>query len=303
MLQSVARLASAVLVVAAGLAVGIWSIGFAWSIEGISRAATSTAASVLLLAAGGSLLVAGTIGTWRRPRLPGAPLLVLAALGWFSPSGRARPHRRRLSSPSVSWPERHGRRSSRTRACVSVGRRSTPRSVRCSLAGYVVGIGLLGRHPDDRVRAACGRLHGLPGQPARLADVTRADGGVDAARIRASRPCGLRRWPSCSAAASAGRRGPARRLGLAVQLPALVCLAAVAADGLHSVSRGSLSNDRLDIALWAVVGRWADRLRDRGDAAASPGTWRAAVDRAHRARCLGRSAAGRASANARHDPR
>ena len=80
MLQSVARLAWAVLVVAAGLAVGVWSIGFAWSINGISRAATSTAASLVFLAAGGSLLIAGIVGTWRRPRLPGAPLLVFAAM-------------------------------------------------------------------------------------------------------------------------------------------------------------------------------------------------------------------------------
>ena len=50
----------------------------------------------------------------------------------------------------------------------------------------------------------------------------------------------------------ANRRGFDRRLAAAVELPMLVTLGAAAADGVHSISRGSLSNDQLDVALWAV---------------------------------------------------
>ena len=83
MLASTVRVASAVVVVATGLAVGAWSVSFASSADGLSRAAMSVGTALLAIAAGWSLLIAGVIGTWRNPRLPGAPLLILAGMGWF----------------------------------------------------------------------------------------------------------------------------------------------------------------------------------------------------------------------------
>ena len=231
-------------------------------------------------------LAAGVVGTWRRPRLPGAPLLMLAAMGWFigewsSPAAPVggRLHHRPPGRRGVAGGDRPRERASRS----DDGR---PPVGALLVAGYTVCVGLLGDHPDDRVRAAGDRVHRLPGQPTRLARVTRADGDDRRGLASSSRPCGWRHWLSCSDVASIGRRGSARRLGLAVQLPALVSLVAVAADGLHSVSRGSLSNDRVDVALWAVSAAGLIGCAHRGDAAALAGTWRAPVRRADRARGL-----------------
>ena len=65
MVASTVRVASAVVVVATGVAIGAWSVSFASSAAGLSRAATSAATAVLAVAAGWSLLTAGVIGTWR----------------------------------------------------------------------------------------------------------------------------------------------------------------------------------------------------------------------------------------------
>ena len=48
------------------------------------------------------------------------------------------------------------------------------------------------------------------------------------------------------------RRGFDRRLAVAIQLPVVVAIGATAADAVHSIPRGSLSNDQLDVALWVV---------------------------------------------------
>lgn len=251
MIPSALRWISAGVVVAMGLAIGAWSISFAWSIGGVSRAATSGAASLLSLAAGGSLLAAGVIGRWKRPPLPGAALLILGGTAWFIGEWST------PGAPSAivfaigllagaAWP------AVVAHAAVLLGRTRPDWLVRALLAaGYAICLGGLGVIPTisyvpssagctecpNNVLALFGSLE-VAVTATRVGFVLQAVWVVLLSIVLALR---LRERP-----------GSARQLTVAVQLPVVVALGAVAVEGIHGIARGSLSNDELDVALWAV---------------------------------------------------
>jgi signal transduction histidine kinase len=251
MVASTVRVASAVVVIATGLVIGAWSVSFASSADGLSRAATSGATAVLAVAAGWGILTAGVIGTWRNPRLPGAPLLILAGIGWFVAE---------WSNPGAptaivftiglligaAWP------AMVAHAGVLLGRTRINRAMAALLAaGYAICLGPLGFIPTIAyIPAAVGctdcpdNLLGFVTSDKLVITSTRIGFVLQAAWVIA--------LAIALSARLLDRRGFDRRLAAAVQLPVVVAIGATAADAVHSIPRGSLSNDQLDVALWVV---------------------------------------------------
>ena len=251
MLRPAVHLASAAGVIVLSIAIGVWSISFAGSVNGLSRATTSPAAPVLFVAAGASLVTAGVVGAWRRPRLTGARLLIAAGFGWFVAewAGPGAPTALVFTVGlllGTAWP------AAIAHASVLLGRRTVDATVAALIAaGYAICVGVLGMVPalafDPQASGCTGcpdNLVGSIGSAGLVSDATRAGLVLEAIWAAAlAIVLGLR--------LGRGRRS-ARELAAAVQLPAFVSVGAVAMDGLHSVPRGALSNDPLDVSLWAI---------------------------------------------------
>ena len=206
---------------------------------------------MLSLTAGGCLLAAGVIGTWRRQRLPGAALLIVGGMAWFisewSTPGAPGPLVFTIGLLlGAAWP------AVVAHAAVLLGRTNTDWLVGTLVAGgYIICVGVLGLIPTVAFVPSAVGCTGCPDNllalfgSSQLAVASMRVGFVVQAVWVGSLALvlGLRFME---------RRGSSRRVAMVVQLPVLVALGAVAVDGVHSIARGSMSNDQLDIALWAI---------------------------------------------------
>ena len=247
------RLIVAVGVLSVGVAAGLETAALGASASSFSRFGSSIAASGLGVLAGWCLLLAGTL-TWLAPgRATHGAVLAGIGLCWFvadwaspaAPSliftlgltlGHAWPAL--LLHAIVAWTP-SGRIIDQRRALRTIA--------------YGSNLGLLGLVPAlafDPVRGECTRcppnLVSVASNPEFALTVTRLGFIAETAWIVASitlvglwlRQATRTEW----------------RLMAGITLPALAVLAAVAVDAIYSISRGSLSNDPVDMATLLDMG-------------------------------------------------
>jgi hypothetical protein len=262
-------------VVVAGLTLGLASLAIARSSRGGSFGGGSTAAALALLAAGWALIFCG-VGAWvRRPSSRFGLLLVAAGSAWFLVE---------LNNPGVGSPVIFTVGLVGYAACPALvahaalaypGGRLAGRSERAGLlvayASTILVLGLLPALVFDPAAQGCSQcphnLLRLASKPELVATLDRL--GLVLGLIWALALAALAVWRIV-------RSSSAARLLLApVLLAAVAYLALVAAAYAHSLDRGFLSNDSIDKQLWfgqaaalgalalAVVLAWARGWRAR----------------------------------------
>ncbi|MDX6676076.1 MAG: hypothetical protein QOE31_128 [Solirubrobacteraceae bacterium] len=237
---------------AGGVAIGVASVATGRSHPGWWFAGESSTALALELIAGAALVAAGAAAWRRRPASRFGPLLALAGIAWFLPE---------WDNPDIA-----------------VSLFFTLGTALVALCPPLVAHAALA-YPDGRVRSRAARAllasayaasAGLAGLvPALLFDPA-ATGcaecphnlllvNADASLAESAQRLGLvltPLWVGLALALAVWRvaRGSVarRRLVAPVLLPSAIYLAAVAVDAAHSASRGFLSNDSTDRALWIV---------------------------------------------------
>jgi signal transduction histidine kinase len=237
-------------VLAAGLALGVTALAVVHGTPASSLAGTSAGATVALAAVGWALIACGVVAWARRPASRFGPLLAAAGGGWFVAE---------LNNPGAG--------SSLLFTAGLLGYAACPAIVAHAALAYPEG-----RVPGRLARGALtvayagtllalGLVPALTFEPAaqgcidcpdNLLAVTSAPDVVEAAG-RAGLALGLVWAPALAllALAEIARSSPAARRSRApVLAPAAAYLALVAADYAHGVSRGFLSNDAADHGLW-----------------------------------------------------
>ncbi len=240
-------------VLGVGLIVGLGTAWLGWLAPSFSRAASSLVTSVLMCAAGWSLMLAGGITLWRRGgRTPGVALMA-AGFGWFIGEW-ANP----ASAPAIiftigllaanAWPALFAH------AVLDAGRPTGARRARRAVLAiaYVTNIGMLGILPTlafDPVTSRCSlcpaNLLAVTSDPGLVVGATRLGFGLQAVWVLGVLALTVRGLARASATE--------RRRSAAVQLPAAIALAAVALDAMYSIPRGLVSNDPVDVTLWSVA--------------------------------------------------
>jgi len=234
-MTTVARLAAAPIAIAAGAG----AVSLAHAHPEYSNVGASTAAAALALAAGWALAAAGLV-VW--PRSRSGPLLVLASLAWFAAEA---PNPASGSSllftagllVAGAWPAvlLHAALADRTLVAL----------------GYVATVGILGVAAtlvDDAAASGCTicpRNGLLVADTPSVTTVTRV--GLVAVAVWAFAAMAVIAWRLVSAPRAR------RRLRAPLLVPVAGALAIAAADALHAVGRGFVSNDATDRALWAAA--------------------------------------------------
>jgi signal transduction histidine kinase len=247
--SAAAARAGCVLLGVLGAAFGVLTLAEARSAAGGSFGGTSWAGAAAELAAGWSLIAAGVAESLRRPARRAGLLLIAAGTGWFfaewNNSGLGSPAFTfglivsALTAPIVAhaalaYPP--GRPSSRLdRAVVLVG-----------YAGAGVILGVLPALFFDPGQQGCGLC------PANLV-LVRSEPGLVSGLQRAGLVLGLG-WVAALLAVGTRRlvraSSPLRRMVWPVLTAAGCYLVLVGADFAHSLPRGTLSNDPLELRLW-----------------------------------------------------
>ena len=246
--------AAALALVASGLALGIASVAAGRAHPGWWFAGESDAASALELVAGLGLIVAGAAAWLRRSASRFGLLLALAGLVWFAPE---------WNNPEIGGSLTFTAGLVLLAACPPLvahaalaypGRRLRSRAERAVIGlAYLASLGLLGVLPAllfDPGAEGCAQC------PQNLLLLT-ADGDLAEGLQRLGLRLGVV-WAGLVVALAARRvfRGSVaeRRLIVPVLVPAGVYVLAVAWDFQHSVGRGFLSNDSLELSLWIAEG-------------------------------------------------
>ena len=237
-------------VLAAGLALGVTALAVVRGAPESSLAGPSAGAALALVAVGWALVACGVTAWARRPTSRFGPLLAAAGGAWFVAE---------LNNPGAGSSLLFTLGLLGYAACPAVvaqaalaypGGRVPGRLARAGLAlayaGTLLALGLLPALTFDPGAQGCVDC------PDNLLAITSAPDVVEAAG-RAGLVLGLAWAPTLAVLAlvEVARSSPAaRRLRAPVLLPAAAYLALVAADYAHGVSRGFLSNDAVDHDLW-----------------------------------------------------
>jgi signal transduction histidine kinase len=237
-------------VLTAGLALGVAALAVARDAPQASLAGASTGATLAFAAVGWALVACGVVAWARRPASRFGPLLAAAGGAWFVAE---------LNNPGAGSTLLFTLGLVGYAACPAVvahaalaypdGRvegRATRTALALAYAGTLVVLGLLPALTFEPAAQGCTEC------PDNLVAVTSAPGVVDAAG-HVGLLLGLVWAPALAllGLAEVVRASPAaRRLRAPVLLPAAAYLAVVAADYAHGVGRGFLSNDAVDRDLW-----------------------------------------------------
>ena len=249
-----------VLVLAAGVIVGIGTASLAWLGPSFSRAASGPVALVLMCAAGWSLMSTGAVTVLRqeghrtlRAGRTKAVALWAAGFAWFM-SEWANP----ASAPAIvftlgllfanAWPALLA-----AFALVADGSAGSHRTRRLIMAGaYITNLVVLGLVPTlafDPVTSRCSlcpdNLLSLASDPALVASATRIGFGLQAIWVLAALTLIIRGLARASASE--------RFRTAAVRAPAAIALGAAGLHGVYSIRRGLLSNDPIDLMLWSAA--------------------------------------------------
>ena len=237
-------------VLTAGLALGATALAVVRGAPESSLAGASAGATLAFAAVGWALVGCGVVAWARRPASRFGPLLAAAGGAWFVAE---------LNNPGAGSSLLFTVGLLGYAACPAIvahaalaypdGRlpgRLARAALALAYAGTLLALGLLPALTFDPGAQGCVDC------PDNLLAVTSAPGVVEAA-TRAGLVLGLVWAPVLAllALSEVARSSPAaRRLRAPVLLPAAAYLALVAADYAHGVSRGFLSNDAVDRALW-----------------------------------------------------
>ena len=120
------------------------------------------------------------------------------------------------------------------------------------MTAYVTNVGILGLVPALAFEPAASRclmcpdnLLALSGDPALVVNATRIGFALEAIWVAAA--------VALIASGLARTSGDERRRTATVNVAAAIALSAAAGEALYSIPRARLSNDPVDIALWAVA--------------------------------------------------
>src|SRR2546422_10350402 len=241
-------------VLGCGVFAGLGMAALAWLAPAFSRSGTSVAATALGWAAGWSLMLGGALAASGQDRGWRGPLLVATGFAWFAGEA-ANP----AASPAVlftiglvaqhAWPAVlvHA-----VLAGMPARRFEGGRPALLALA-YVTNLGVLGVLPTltfDPGALRCAlcpaNLLAVTSNPVLVATATRLGFLVEAGWIIWA--MGLIGWRLARGS------GIDRTREAGILIPAAAALAAAGVDGLYSISRGALSNDRIDLILWSIEG-------------------------------------------------
>lgn len=233
----------------AGAGFGLLTLAQARSAPGGSFAGTSWLGTAAELAAGWSLIAAGTVESLRRPARGAGLLLIAAGIGWFF----AEWNNFGLSSPAFTFGLIVSALAAPLVAHAALaypaGRLSSRLDLGVVLAAYAGAVLVLGLLPAlffDPARQGCALC------PANLV-LVRSEPGVVSGLERAGLALGLG-WVAALLAVSARRlvkaSSPLRRMVWLVLAAAGCYIMLVGADFVHSLPRGTLSNDPFEYRLW-----------------------------------------------------
>ena len=237
-------------VLAAGLTLGLSSLAISRNSPGGSFGGGSTAAALALLAAGWALVVCGVVAWVRRPSSRFGVLLVAAGSAWFLAE---------LNNPGVGSPVVFTVGLVVFAVCPALvahaalaypGGRLAGRFDRagllCAYASTILVLGLFPALVFDPAAQGCSQcprnLLGLTSAPELVATLDRL--GLVLGLVWLLVLAALTVWRIVSSSAAV------RLLATPVLLAALAYLALVAAAYAHSLDRGFLSNDSIDKQLW-----------------------------------------------------
>jgi signal transduction histidine kinase len=234
----------------AAFAPGIAALAVARTHPGSSLGGESAAASVVLLGAGWALAAAGILAWVTRPLSRCGPLLVLAGLAWFASE---------LANPEIGSSLAFTVGLATYAVCPAIvahaalaypgGRLASWRERAAVTIAYVCTLGVQGLavaavfDPSRRGCSECpANLLAVANDAVLLDALNRA--GLWLGIASAGLLIGLAGW-RCARASSA-----ARLLTAPVLAPLAAYLALLAADYVHALGRGYVSNDEIDERLW-----------------------------------------------------